>query len=138
MNKVCIILTLTHDPETRFTSSGTGVCSFYGAYNETYTTGDGTKKTDVSYFECIAWQKTGELIQKHFHKGHKIGITGKLKQERWENDEGKTQSRVKIVVENIDFLQGKREKEEGEPERKSEPARNDFEENPFSDDDIPF
>lgn len=137
MNKVCIILTLTHDPETRYTPAGTGVCSFSGAYNKNYTQ-NGEKKQKVSYFDCEAWGKTGELIQKHFHKGHKIGITGELSQDRWDDQDGKQRSKIKIIIENIDFLQGKREKSEDEPERKNEPENNDNPDNPFSDDDIPF
>ena len=139
MNKVCIIGTLTRDPETRFTTSGAGICTVSIAYNKHYTQ-NGEKKEKVSYFECEAWNKTGELIQSHFHKGHKIGITGELSQDRWDDTDGKKHSKVKIIIENIDFLQGKRDKdgEYKEPEKTESQPSNSFPDNPFSDDSIPF
>ena len=73
MNRVNIILTLTRDPEIRYTPAGTAVCSFSGAYNETYGKGE-DKKTVVSYFDCIAWSGLAELVNTHFKKGHKIQI----------------------------------------------------------------
>jgi len=142
MNRVNIILTLTRDPELRETPAGTPVCIFSGAYNETYGKGE-DKKTVVSYFDCIAWSGLAELVSTHFHKGHKIGIDGKLKQERWDDQDGKSRSSVKIVAENIDFLQGKRDKdgEYKEPEKTEtadKPQSNDGIDNPFSDDNIPW
>jgi len=142
MNRINIILTLTRDPEIRYTPAGTAVCSFSGAYNETYGKGE-DKKTVVSYFDCIAWSGLAELVNTHFKKGHKIGIDGKLKQERWDDQDGKSRSAVKIVAENIDFLQGKRDKdgEYKEPEKTETPDKpqsNEGIDNPFDDDAIPW
>jgi single-strand DNA-binding protein len=59
------------------------------------------EKTD--YFDAVAWGKTAELIGDHFRKGHKIGITGILTQERWEKD-GQKRSKVVVQISSIDFL----------------------------------
>lgn len=119
MNKTLIIGTLTKDPETKTTPSGATICNISIAYNKHYTQ-NGEKKEKVSYFDCEAWGKTGELISEHFHKGHKIGITGELTQDRWDDQDGKKHSKVKIIIENIDFLQGKRDKDGNYKEPESE------------------
>ena len=103
MNTLTIIGNLTSDPEVRHTQTGKTICSFSIAVNE-YS--KNKEEKNVSFFKCESWEKTAEIIEKHFKKGHKIGITGRLKQERWESDNG-SRSAVKIIVNSIDFLQQK-------------------------------
>ena len=42
-------------------------------------------------------------MQKPFKKGRGVRIVGRLKQDRWEDTEGKVQYRVKIVAEKVEF-----------------------------------
>lgn len=106
INRVFIIARLTKDPELRTTQGGTSVASFSVANNRSYTT-NGDKKEDVSYFNCVAWGKLGEIIAQHCKKGARIGIEGRLQQRRWQDKEGKNQNTIEIVVENLQFLDGK-------------------------------
>ena len=128
MNTVAIIGNLTSDPEIRHTQTGKTICSFSIAVNE-YS--KNKEEKNVSFFKCESWEKTAEIIEKHFKKGHKIGITGRLKQERWESDSGQ-RSTVKIIVNNIDFLQQKNTSESSSEnqENSAQPTT--------SSDDIPF
>ena len=103
INRVFIIGRLTKDPELKYISSGTAVASMSIANNRIYVA-NGEKKEDVSFFNCIAWAKTGEIIAQYCRKGSQIAIDGRLQQKRWEDKEGKTQSAVEIVVDNIQFL----------------------------------
>ena len=142
LNKVIIIGRLTRDPEMRYTPSGTAVASFSLANGKTFTQ-TGEKKEQVSYFDCIAWSKLGEVINEYCKKGQKIAVEGRLQQSRWDDQDGKKRSKVEIVIENFQFLEGKSEGQKEESADKKvesgfngKPAR--FEENPFSDDDIPF
>ena len=103
-SKVIITGNLTRDPETRTTTSGTSVCSFSVAVNRRYTAG-GEQRDEVSYFNCSAWGRSGETIQQYAHKGDGILVSGRLRQDRWEDKEtGKTRSSVEIVVEEFNFL----------------------------------
>jgi single-strand DNA-binding protein len=132
LNRFTAIGRLTKDPELRHVPSGTAVTSFSIANNRSYTK-NGEKSEEVSYFECIAWGKLGEIIAQYCKKGQLLGIDGRLQQCRWEDNEGKFRSKIEVVVENIQFLSGKSQekKEESEPE-----LFNDA--HPVSDDDIPF
>ena len=146
LNRALLIGRLTRDPELRYTPAGTAVASFSLANNRSYTV-SGEKKEQVSYFECIAWGKFGEIITEYCKKGRKIAVEGRLQQTRWDDQDGKKRSKVELVVENIQFLDTKDRDYEAAGEsrgRSSEPAKDfdgsssSFESNPFSDDDIPF
>jgi single-strand DNA-binding protein len=146
LNRVILIGRLTRDPEIRYIPAGTAVASFTIASNRTYSVA-GEKKEQVSYFDCIAWSKLGEIITEYCKKGHRVAVEGRLQQTRWDDQDGKKRSRVELVVENFQFLtagKGQGDEFPNEVQGKSSEPANDyagsssFEENPFSDDDIPF
>jgi len=142
LNKVILIGRLTRDPEMRYTPSGTAVSSFSLANGKSFTQ-SGEKKEQVSYFDCIAWSKLGEVINEYCKKGQKIAVEGRLQQSRWDDQDGKKRSKVEIVIENFQFLEGKSEgQKEESADKKVESGFNgksaSFEENPFSDDNIPY
>lgn len=104
INKVVIIGRLTSDPELKQTQSGTSVASFSVANNRSYTK-DGEKKDNVSFVNCVAWGKTGEIIAKYCKKGKQVAIEGRLQTDSWDDKEtGKKRSAMKVVVETFQFL----------------------------------
>jgi single-strand DNA-binding protein len=139
LNKAILIGRLTRDPELRYTQSGTSVCSFSIANNRTYVAG-GEKKEQVSYFNCVAWAKTGEVIAEYCKKGQRIGIEGRLQQRSWDDQEGKKRQTVEVVVDNFQFLsppsEGSGKSSPDVPSPSSDQTPNT--DNPFSDEDIPF
>ena len=75
-------------------------------------------------------------------KGMRIAVDGSLQQSRWDDQDGKKRSKVEIVVDNFQFLDSKK----SDPSMSEKPTSSDLgttthlkdEDNPFSDDDIPF
>ena len=142
LNKVMLIGRLVRDPELRYTPNGTSVASFSIANNRTYTTG-GERKEVVSFFNCVAWSKLGEVIVQYCKKGQRIGIEGRLQQRSWEDQQGSKRSTVEITVDNFQFLSPRNENEVDQPANMTnpEPAPSEGKpdiDNPFTDDDIPF
>lgn len=132
MNAVHLIGRLTRDPETKYTQGGTQLCNFSLALDI------GTKaKPKTAFVECTAWEKTAQLIEEYVAKGHRIGVTGRLDFDQWEDKEtGKKRTKLFVVVDRIDLLQarsdddqrptGKRELSYGEEPQVSElPATDD-------------
>ena len=105
-SKVIIVGNITRDPELRSTPSGTQVCGFSVAVNRNYRDGSGEQKENVSFFDCSAWGKSGELIAQYAKKGSGILVSGRLEQRSWEDKEGQKRSRVEIVVEDFNFIGG--------------------------------
>lgn len=107
MNKVILIGRMTKDPELRATTSGTPVCSFTVACDRRYTKQGEEKKAD--FINCVAWQQSAEAISRHFSKGHRIALEGRLEVRTWQGNDGKTNYATDVVVENWEFAQSKSE-----------------------------
>jgi single-strand DNA-binding protein len=95
LNSVSIMGRLTRDSELQFTNNGTAVSKFSVAVNHW--------KDDVSYFDVVIYGKLAEGINKYLTKGRQLGVSGELRQQRWEK-EGRTQSRIEIVASNVELV----------------------------------
>ena len=103
-SKAIITGNLTRDPELRNTPNGASVCSFSVAVNRTYRDASGEQKEDVSFIDCSAWGKLGEMIAQYAKKGTGVLVSGRLDQRSWEDKTtGAKRSRVEIVVEDFNF-----------------------------------
>jgi single-strand DNA-binding protein len=142
LNRVALIGRLTRDPELKYIQNGSAVAHFTIASNRIYTTNTGEKKEEVSYFDCTAWGKMGEILAEYCQKGRRIAVEGRLQQRRWEDQEGSKKSKVEVVADNIQFLDGKQSSEQTVSSASSEAPQpvgvSGGGDNPFSDDDIPF
>lgn len=96
---------LTRDPETRQTPSGQSVTNFSLAVNRTWKGQDGQTQEQVSFIDCVAWGKTGEVISQYIQKGRPILVSGRLDQRSWEQD-GQKRSKVEVIVEDFNFVGG--------------------------------
>ena len=103
-SKAIITGNLTRDPELRTTPNGASVCSFSVAVNRVYRDSNGEQKEDVSFIDCSAWGKLGEMINQYAKKGSGVLVSGRLDQRSWEDKtSGQKRSRVEIVVEDFNF-----------------------------------
>jgi len=91
-----VVLTgrLTRDPELTYTQNNYAICNFSIAVNRGKKK-DSEEEYPAFFFNCFAWGKTGENIQKFFSKGRKILITGSLEHQTWESEDGSKRSTVK-------------------------------------------
>ena len=145
INRIIIIGRTTRDLEIRYTPAGTAVASFSIANGKSYTV-NGEKKEQVSYFDVTVWGKMAEVMTEYVKKGQQLAIEGRLVQNRWQDQDGKNRSKVEIVLSTFQFLGGKKESGESQPPQGADKVKGDFggedvpnmEDNPFSDDDIPF
>ena len=103
-SKAIIVGNLTRDPELRTTPNGASVCSFSVAVNRVYRDTNGEQKEDVSFIDCSAWGKLGEMINQYAKKGTGVLVSGRLDQRSWEDkNTGQKRSRVEIVAEDFNF-----------------------------------
>lgn len=64
---------------------------------------------EVSYFTITIWGKTAENLKPYLTKGKQICVEGHLKQDRWEDSEGKKQSRITIIADQVQLLGGNKD-----------------------------
>ena len=102
LNSILIEGNLVRDPLYRTTPKGTPVCTFSLASNRFFKQDTGLEK-EVGFFDVETWAKLADTCQHMGHKGRGVRVVGRLKQERWNDAEGKPRSRVTIVAEHVEF-----------------------------------
>ena len=106
-NKVILMGNLTRDPEVRTTPSGQSVANFSLAVNRTWRDANGQTQDSVSYIDCVAWGKAGEIIAQYMQKGRALLVSGRLDQRSWDDKEsGAKRSKVEVIVEDFNFVDG--------------------------------
>ncbi|WP_348688262.1 single-stranded DNA-binding protein [uncultured Dubosiella sp.] len=108
MNSVNLIGRLTKDPEIRMTQSGTKNCSFTLAVNRMVKQ---EGYPDADFINCVAWNKTAELMAQYLHKGSQIGVEGRIQTRNYENKQGTRVYVTEILVNSIQFLGSKKQEE---------------------------
>ncbi len=122
LNKVMLIGNLTRDIELRSIAGGQSVGNFGLAVNRQYTTKEGNKQEEVTFIDCEVWGKQADIMKQYLSKGRPVFIEGRLKLDTWEDKEGKKQSKLRVVVENFQFLaSGRREESSGQSGQGSQP-----------------
>lgn len=148
-NKVILMGNLTRDPEVRSVPSGQNVANFSLAVNRTWRNQDGETQEKVSYIDCVAWGKPGEIIAQYVQKGRPLLVSGRLDQRSWEQD-GQKRSKVEVIVEDFNFVSGgdggqssggsrpqqSSSKKQGDSKQDDQSA--DLGDEPINLDDIPF
>jgi single-strand DNA-binding protein len=102
LNSILIEGNLTRDPELRVTPKGTSVCGFSVASNRFYKQDEEYQK-EVSFFDVETWARLAETCAEYLEKGRGVRVVGRLKQDRWQDQEGNPRSKVKIVAEHVEF-----------------------------------
>ena len=102
LNSILIEGNLTRDPELKSTPKGTPVCSFAVASNRFYKQ-DQEYQKEVSFFDVETWAKLAESCAEYLEKGRGVRVVGRLKQDRWQDQDGNPRSKVKIVAEHVEF-----------------------------------
>jgi single-strand DNA-binding protein len=104
VNRVMLLGNLGKDPEVRFTPSGSAVCNFTIATNESWTDKNGQKQDRTEWHRIVVWGKMGELCGEYLKKGRQCFVEGKLQTREWNDKEGKKNYTTEIVAQNVQFL----------------------------------
>lgn len=103
MNKLFLCGRLTRDPEVRTTTNNMTVASFSIAVDRRFKR-DGEPEAD--FFNCTAFGKTAEIIEKYCKKATKLIIEGRIQNDNYEKDGVKHYS-VKVMVDSLEFAESK-------------------------------
>ena len=104
VNNVILAGHLTRDPELRPLSGDKVVVNFGLAINRRYKGADGEIKEDSTFVDCEAWGRTAELVGQYLAKGSAAYVEGRLRLDSWQDKEGKPRTRLKVVVDNVQFV----------------------------------
>ena len=108
MNKVLLCGRLTRDPEVRYGDNQKAVARFSLAVDRKFTR-DGDPTAD--FFNCTAFGKSAEFVEKYLHKGTKMIVIGHIQNDTYTNKDGQTVYSVQIIVDEMEFAESKRSQE---------------------------
>ncbi|MBM3182668.1 MAG: single-stranded DNA-binding protein [Chloroflexi bacterium] len=104
MNKVLLIGNVGADPEMRFTPSGIPVTSFSVATNKMFTSPDGERKQETTWFRIVAFRKQAESCSQFLTKGQRVYVEGSLRTRVWEGQDGQKRTSVEVLADRVLFL----------------------------------
>ncbi|MCC6117624.1 single-stranded DNA-binding protein [Lactiplantibacillus plantarum] len=96
MRQITISGNLGKNPEVRQTQSGMQVANFSLAVRQNRPDDQGNYGTD--WFRCAVWGKRAGTIERYFHKGNHVTVTGTL-----EVDEYNGQTQLGVNVTDFDL-----------------------------------
>lgn len=121
LNKVMLMGNLTRDPELRYLPSGAAVANFGMAVNRKWKNQQGEQQDEVTFIDLEAYGKIAEIISQHLAKGRPVFIEGRLKLDQWQDKEGNSRSKLKVVADGVQFLADGQGKAPSQPQAQDEP-----------------
>ena len=109
VNNCMFIGRLGRDPETRYTQSGSPVCSFKIACSEKYKDASGNMQENTEWVPIVAWEKLAEIAGQYLTKGSLVFISGRMQTRKWQDKEGGTRYTTEIVAREMKMLDGKKD-----------------------------
>ncbi|MEM9084176.1 MAG: single-stranded DNA-binding protein [Planctomycetota bacterium] len=114
VNKVFLMGNLTRDVEMRSLPSGMSVGNFGLAVNERFKDRDGNWQDRANFIDCEIFGGRADAMARYLSKGSPVFVEGKLRLDQWEDrNSGQKRSRLKVVVDNFEFVGGGRGDSQG-------------------------
>lgn len=112
-----IIGNLTKDIELRYTASGTAIGSTAIASTHKFNAANGEKREETCFIDVTFMGKSAEIANQYLAKGSRIFIEGRLKFDRWTDNNGQNRSKHSVVVDKMIMLDTKDRQEIGQNEQ---------------------
>ncbi len=104
MNKVILIGRTTKEIDLRRTTNGNAVVSFTLAVDNPFQKDENGRPT-ADFINCVAWNKTAEIMDQYVSKGQKIAVEGRIQTRNYEDKEGKRVYITEVLVSNLEMLE---------------------------------
>lgn len=139
-NKVLLMGNLTRDVELKYTPSNQAVANIGIAVNRRYRTKEGEDRDETTFVDCEAWGRTAEVMNQYLQKGRPVFVEGRLKLDQWQDKDGNNRSKLRVVVENFQFIDSRGGGSGEAPPRgaATAPVTSGAPHQPIDEDDIPF
>ncbi|MFI4916880.1 MAG: single-stranded DNA-binding protein [Phycisphaerales bacterium JB060] len=103
-NRVFLMGNLTRDIEVRHTPQNMAIAKMGLAVNRRFKTQSGEQREETTFVDCDAFGRTAEVMSQYLRKGSPVFIEGRLKLDQWQDQQGNNRSKLKVVVENFQFV----------------------------------
>lgn len=101
LNHITIMGRICKDVEMRTTQNGTTVVNFPVAVDRGYQSGGSERQTD--FVDVVAFKNTASFIERNFHKGQLIVVSGRLQSRKWQDRDGNNRVSWEVVADSVYF-----------------------------------
>ncbi|MBN2017371.1 MAG: single-stranded DNA-binding protein [Candidatus Cloacimonetes bacterium] len=113
VNTIIISGNVVRDPEVKEVGDNKlKVTTFTIANNRPYQDKDNNWQEETTFVDIEAWGNLAKKIENRTEKGSPLLVEGSLKLNQWENNDGKTVSKILIRADRIHVLEHEKKKEE--------------------------
>ena len=106
MNKVILMGRLTRDPEVRYGQGAnqTAIGKFSIAVDRRFKR---EGQPDADFFNCTAFGRTAEFVEKYLKKGTKVVVVGSVQDDNYTDKNGNKVYSTQIMVDEVEFAESK-------------------------------
>ncbi|MDR2243874.1 MAG: single-stranded DNA-binding protein [Burkholderiales bacterium] len=105
VNKVILIGNLGRDPEMRYTTDGSAVCSFSIATSDQWRDkATGEKQERTEWHRIALFGRTAEIAGEYLKKGRPVYIEGRLQTKKWTDKDGIERYTTEVVGDRMQLL----------------------------------
>lgn len=106
-NKIILVGHLGRDPELKYTTQGTPVCSFTMATSEKRKDSSGELQEVTTWFKVTMWNRQAETASQFLAKGKQVYIEGRLRVDEWTDRDGKARYTLEVHGTDMQFIGAK-------------------------------
>ena len=99
-NKITMVGNVGRDPELRRLASGSTVCNFSLAVND--STRD--QEQTATWFRVTVWGERGVMCAKSLKKGSAVYVAGRLRSKQWEDSTGEKHVSLEVKASDVRFF----------------------------------
>jgi single-strand DNA-binding protein len=106
-HQTVIVGNLGSDPDLKYLQSGTAVCAFNVAVNESWTDkGTNEKREKTTWYRVSAWGALGETCNQYLAKGRQVMVVGTVEARGYLNNAGEAAASLDLRARDVRFLSG--------------------------------
>ncbi|MFC5626840.1 single-stranded DNA-binding protein [Algoriphagus winogradskyi] len=107
VNKVILVGNLGSDPEVKYLEGDNAVANLSIATTEAYKNRNGERVEQTEWHDLEMWGAQAKIAEQYLKKGSQIYVEGKLKTDKWQDEQGQNRYRTKIRVLSFTMLGAK-------------------------------
>lgn len=107
INKVILVGNLGNDPEVRYTPAGAAVTTISIATTESWKDKEGNKQEKTEWHRVVFFSRLAEIAGEYLKKGSQVYIEGKLRTNKWQDQNGQDRYTTEVLANEMQMLGGR-------------------------------
>ena len=109
MNCIQLIGRAGRDPEGKHFQNGKYMAKVSLAVERRVGNQEAEGEGTTDWVDLQAWGKTAELLERYIRKGDRFGVSGSVRQEKWQDQNGSNREKLIVVIDRLTFLESKKD-----------------------------